>query len=72
MRGEVDRLIQKAINTLPAAQKLVVILHDIEGRSYDEIVELTGFKLGTVKSKLWTARGQLREALEGTIPNELS
>lgn len=52
MRGEVDRLIQKAINTLPAAQKLVVILRDVEGRSSDEIVELTGFKLGTVKSKL--------------------
>ncbi|NIO29737.1 MAG: sigma-70 family RNA polymerase sigma factor [Candidatus Latescibacteria bacterium] len=67
IRKEIDRLIQGAINALPAKQKLVVVLRDIEGKSYEEIVEITGFKLGTVKSKLSRARQQLKEALEGKI-----
>ena len=64
---ELDRLIQRAINALPARQKLVIVLRDIEGRSYEEIGEITGFKLGTVKSKLSRAREQLRESLKGMI-----
>jgi RNA polymerase sigma-70 factor (ECF subfamily) len=66
-RKEIDCLIQKAVNTLPPKQKLVVVLRDMEGRSYEEIVGITGFKLGTVKSKLSRARRQLREALQGKI-----
>ena len=64
---ELDRLIQRAINALPDRQKLVIVLRDIEGRSYEEIGEITGFKLGTVKSKLSRAREQLRESLKGMI-----
>lgn len=67
IRKEIDRLIQNAINALPARQKLVVVLRDIEGRSYEEIVEITGLKMGTVKSKLSRARLQLKEMLKGKI-----
>ncbi len=67
LRKELDRLIQKAIDALPPKQKLVVVLRDIEGKSYEEIVGITGFKLGTVKSKLSRAREELREALQGKI-----
>jgi RNA polymerase sigma-70 factor (ECF subfamily) len=67
LRKEIDRLIQKAIDALPPKQKLVVVLRDIEGKSYEEIVGITGFKPGTVKSKLSRARQQLREALQGQI-----
>jgi RNA polymerase sigma-70 factor (ECF subfamily) len=67
VKKEIDSLIQTAVNALPAVQKTVVILRDIEGRSYEEIVEITGLKLGTVKSKLSRARQQLREALKGKI-----
>jgi RNA polymerase sigma-70 factor (ECF subfamily) len=66
-RKELGKLIQTAINRLPADQKLVVVLRDMEGRTYEEIVEITGFKLGTLKSKLSRARLRLRQALEGTI-----
>jgi RNA polymerase sigma-70 factor (ECF subfamily) len=66
-RKELGKLLQAAINRLPADQKLVVVLRDMEGRTYDEIVEITGFKLGTLKSKLSRARLRLRQALEGTI-----
>jgi RNA polymerase sigma-70 factor (ECF subfamily) len=64
-RKEIDRLIREAVGRLPAPQKLVVVLRDMEGRSYEEIVEVTGFKLGTVKSKLSRARQQLRVKLKG-------
>jgi RNA polymerase sigma-70 factor (ECF subfamily) len=46
---------------------MVVVLRDMEGRSYEEIVQVTGFKLGTVKSKLSRARQELRETLRGRV-----
>jgi RNA polymerase sigma-70 factor (ECF subfamily) len=66
-RRELGRTIQTAIDHLPADQKLVVVLRDMEGRTYEEIVEITGYKLGTLKSKLSRARLKLRQALEGVI-----
>jgi RNA polymerase sigma-70 factor (ECF subfamily) len=66
-RKEISQLIQKAVNKLPTSQKMVVVLRDMEGRSYEEIVEITGFKLGTVKSKLSRARQELRETLRGRV-----
>lgn len=66
-RKEIGRLIQTAINKLPTDQKLVVVLRDMEGRSYEEITAITGFKLGTLKSKLSRARLRLRESLKGAI-----
>lgn len=57
------RMIQEAINTLPTEQKEVVTLRDIEGLSYGEIVEITGFNIGTVKSRLARARLDLRKKL---------
>jgi RNA polymerase sigma-70 factor (ECF subfamily) len=66
-RKEISKLIQEAVNRLPTPQKIVIILRDMEGRSYEEIVEITGFKLGTVKSKLSRARQELREILRGRV-----
>lgn len=66
-RKEISELIQDAVNKLPTPQKMVVVLRDMEGRSYEEIVEITGFKLGTVKSKLSRARQELREILRGRV-----
>ncbi len=66
-RKEKSRLIQAAINSLAAEKKAVVVLRDIEGLSYEEISSVTGFNLGTVKSKLARARQDLREKLKGEI-----
>lgn len=59
--------IERAIDTLPGVQKIVIVLRDIEGKSYEEIGQITGLKIGTVKSKLSRARERLREALRGVI-----
>ena len=64
---EMMRTLQKAIKSLPSDQRTVVILRDIQGLSYEEIAEITGFKLGTLKSRLSRARGQLREKIGGVI-----
>ncbi len=61
------RLIQEAINALPPEQKEVVALRDIEGLSYEEIVEITGVNPGTVKSRLARARLELRKRLRSVI-----
>jgi RNA polymerase sigma-70 factor (ECF subfamily) len=41
----------------------VIILRDIEGLSYQEIISITGYRLGTLKSKLARARASLRQKL---------
>ena len=66
-RKEKQHIIQKAINSLPVKHRRLVVLRDIEGLSYEEIVEITGNKLGTVKSKLARARELLRKKLKGVI-----
>lgn len=66
-RKEKQARIQKAIDTLPDEQKTVVVLRDVEGLSYEEIAQITGYNLGTVKSKLARARESLRERLQGVI-----
>jgi RNA polymerase sigma-70 factor (ECF subfamily) len=60
-------LIQKAINSLPEEQKRVVVLRDIQGLSYDEIADISGLNLGTVKSRLARGRLELRNKLKGKI-----
>jgi len=61
------RLIEKAINSLPPSQKSVVVLRDMEGLSYEEIAEITGLNLGTVKSRLARGRLDLRNKLRGVV-----
>lgn len=65
--SEKGRRIQKAIDSLPEDQKTVVVLRDIEGLPYEEIAQITGYNMGTVKSKLARARERLRKKLRGTI-----
>lgn len=61
MRAEMHRTISVALLQIPQDQRTVVILSDIEGMSYDEIAEVTGANIGTVKSRLNRARARLRE-----------
>ena len=62
-----DSLIQKAIDSLPADFKSVVVLCDVEGLSYEMIARITGYRIGTVKSKLSRARERLRNKLGGIL-----
>ena len=63
LRQELSGAIQVGIGTLPADQRVALILSDVQGLSYQEIAEATGVSLGTVKSRLSRARGKLRDFL---------
>lgn len=57
-----DRLAQE-LEALPEKFRTVVILHDLEGYTHQEIARLTGVPEGTCKTRLMHARARLREAL---------
>ncbi len=64
-RHELTELIQLGITTLPDDQRVVLVLSDVQGMSYEEIATMTDSNLGTVKSRLSRARAKLREYLQG-------
>jgi len=53
----------RAVAALPPEQRMVVLLRDVQGLSYEEVAAITGQNLGTIKSRLHRARAALREAL---------
>lgn len=57
------RHLEAALGDLPDDQRLAVILFDIEGYSYEEIAEISGVAVGTVKSRLHRGRSRLRDIL---------
>lgn len=66
-RKEKNMLIQEAIGSLPAEYREVVLLRDIQGLSYEVISQITGDKLGTVKSRLARGRVQIMQKLKGMV-----
>lgn len=61
----------KAINTLPESQKVIFTLAKIDGKSYQEIVEITGKSLSSVESILFRAKKNLKEKLEVFYKNNM-
>ena len=53
-----------ALDRLPERMRKVLILHDVEGYTHDEIGELLGTTAGTSKSQLFKARGKMRHLLK--------
>jgi len=64
LRQDLSRAIQAGLDHLPPDQRATVILSDIQGLSYDEIAQVTGVSLGTVKSRLSRGRARLRDLLQ--------
>jgi RNA polymerase sigma-70 factor, ECF subfamily len=62
-RAELSVHLERALALLPEDQRLVVILSDVHGHPYDEIAQITGVPVGTVKSRLSRARSRLRDVL---------
>lgn len=57
------RLVQKALMQISPTYREVVILRDIQQMSYEEITDITGLGLGTVKSRINRGRAQLQKLL---------
>jgi RNA polymerase sigma-70 factor, ECF subfamily len=60
-------MIQRAIATLDDEQAQVILLRDVDGRSYQEIAEVLELPLGSVKSKIHRARQALKDRLASTV-----
>jgi RNA polymerase sigma-70 factor (ECF subfamily) len=63
-RREVEAALHRAIEALPEERRIVVILRDLEGLSYEEIAQALGLELGTVRSRLHRARMDLKDKME--------
>ncbi|HEY1016873.1 MAG TPA: sigma-70 family RNA polymerase sigma factor, partial [Herpetosiphonaceae bacterium] len=64
LNRELSDEIQRGLLTLPDDQRVVLIMSDIQGFSYEEIAVATDVQLGTVKSRLSRARSKLRDYLK--------
>lgn len=64
---ELQSLVQSAILSLPESQRIVIILHDIQGYNYQDIADITDVPVGTVKSRLARARLKLAELLAPAV-----
>jgi len=64
VRDDSERRLEQAWRHLDATQRVLLALHDIEGYSLAELVEMTGTKEGTLKSRLHRARVRLGRLLQ--------
>jgi RNA polymerase sigma-70 factor (ECF subfamily) len=55
--------LEGALAALPGGYRAVLVLHDVEGLSHEEIADVLGCRVGTSKSQLHKARGRMRELL---------
>src|SRR5579872_1433512 len=60
---QLSATVERALQQLTADQRAVVLLADIEERSYQEIADIMAISIGTVRSRLHRARGQLRKLI---------
>jgi len=63
-RLELKASIEEAVNKLPSHYREPFLLREHEQMSYEEIAEVLGVRLGTVKSRINRARASLRESLK--------
>jgi RNA polymerase sigma-70 factor (ECF subfamily) len=59
--------LREAIADLPEVFRTTIVLREIEGLAYEEIAEITGVSLGTVKSRIARARQRLQSHLQGYL-----
>ncbi len=66
--NHLDNDVQAALDRLSPEFRAAVVLCDIEGLSYEEIADVLGVKLGTVRSRIHRGRAQLRKTLAHRRP----
>lgn len=69
-RTEAEHLVEVGLSQLDDEQRTIIVLRDIEDRSYEEIADIMGVPRGTVKSRLHRARAQLATVLGRKIREE--
>ncbi len=67
-RLELARRVREAIDQLEEPYRVIVYLRELEDLSYEEIAEVVELPVGTVKSRLFRARQQLKGLLQDLLP----
>ena len=62
-------LINTALGQLDEDRRILIMLHDVEGYNLQEINEMTGIPVGTIKSRLSRARNKLRKVIKIREPD---
>ena len=62
--------LERAMARLPEGMRRVLVLHDVEGYTHEEIAEMCGVAPGTCKSQLFKARAKMRAMLRETNEGE--
>lgn len=65
--SEIDKVVKAALLNLPETHRIVIVLREFEGLSYEDISKLTNTSLGTVKSRISRARLKLQDELKEFI-----
>ena len=55
--------VEEAVSQLPEHHRVVFVLRELEGKTYEEIADITGCNLGTVKSRLNRARNNFAQII---------
>jgi RNA polymerase sigma-70 factor, ECF subfamily len=71
LQAERAEKVQLALGRLPAEHRQVVVLREIEDCSYESMAEILDVPIGTVRSRLFRARLQLKEHLEELLKEEV-
>ena len=64
LRQESQQRLREALTKVPALYRIVLVLHDMEGLSKNEVAQVTGVREGTVRVRLHRGRLMLRRELE--------
>jgi RNA polymerase sigma-70 factor (ECF subfamily) len=68
IRGEFTELITVCMEKLPPRHRDILAMRNVLNHSYDEIASALGIEVGTVKSRIARARGQLRSLMAESCP----
>ena len=71
-RAERQKAVQAALAALPAEFRIPLVLKEIDGMKYQEIAEIVGCPIGTVRSRIHRARAELRQRLASHLLEEES
>ena len=70
-RADEHALVRAAVEALPSGERLVVALHYLAGLPQKDVADWLELPLSTVKKRLHTARGHIRDALENQMEETL-
>lgn len=68
--AERSQMLRRCMNDLPEDLRSVLILRDLKGLSYREIVDQLKLNEGTVKSRIFRGRAELAGMIRGVVPDE--